>query len=63
LGPGWQVECPINENLGRAWRPGFFLFVQAASPNLQTIARGTRLRKPDLDEVVEVLRKLKLLEK
>jgi hypothetical protein len=36
---------------------------QLTPDNLQTIARGTRLRKPDLDEVVEVLRKLKLLRK
>ena len=36
---------------------------QLTPDNLQTIARGTRLRKADLDEVVEVLRKLNSFEK
>ena len=36
---------------------------QLTPDNLLTISRGTRLRKADLDEVLNVMRKLKLLRK
>ena len=36
---------------------------QLTADNLLTISRGTRLRKADLDEVINVMRKLKLLRK